>query len=44
MTDYDDTLTDPADCEMCLAHDRVRPCPECAREIADEQADWREDR
>jgi len=40
MTDYDDTLTDPADREVCEAHDRYQPCRECALNIEDEQADW----
>lgn len=44
MTDYDDTLDDPTDCAVCEAHDRVRPCPECALAIADDQADWKEER
>jgi hypothetical protein len=35
---------DSADCDICEAHDRALPCPECQRNVEDEQADWREDR
>ena len=38
MTNYDDTLDDPADCEVCC-HDRDRKhCPECAADIEDRLA------
>lgn len=44
MTDYDDTLTDPNDVEVCDEHRYPVPCEVCWRRTEDEQADWKEDR
>lgn len=40
MTSYDDTLTDPADCECCEPHGCPVPCEECRKNTQSEQADW----
>ena len=40
MTSYDDTLTDPADCECCEPHGCPVPCEECRKVVQDDQAEW----
>lgn len=44
MTDYDDTLDDPADRECCAPHGAPVPCEECRNNTQDEQTDWPGDR
>jgi hypothetical protein len=44
MTDYDDTLTDPADREVCEPHGAPVPCEECRKMVQDDHADRTGDR
>ena len=42
---FDGWLTDPADCEWCPEHERVKPCRVCRQEAAEYRSEMeREER